>query len=366
MNLLRAGFIEEFHRLPELGAPDDGVVHEEKLLALDELRDGDLLHLGHLVPHVLALGHEGPGPGGGVFYEGPGEGLAAAVGEADGVGDAGVRDPRHVVHLRELAPLDLVPGHDLAVAVAHDLHIHPLVAGIGIAVVGPEKGADAHVLPRGGEGLPAFGGNFHNLLGAQLVGVLIAQLVVGEGLEGDAAALPALPDEHRQAAQAVPGGVDALGCEDEDGHGALDLLLGVTDAGDQVVLLVDEGGHQLRGVDLAGAHGHELVAVVGEVAVHQGLGVLDDAHGGDGVQPQVGAHQQGLGVRVADTADAGAAPEPGQILLELGAEGGVLNVVDLPVKAGSVPVIDGHAAPAGAQVGVVVRAEEHVQHHVPF
>mgnify|MGYP007025223080 CR=1 FL=1 len=39
----------------------------------------DLLHLGHLVPHILALGHEGPGPGGGVLHEGPGKGLAAAA-----------------------------------------------------------------------------------------------------------------------------------------------------------------------------------------------------------------------------------------------------------------------------------------------
>ncbi len=190
--------------------------------------------------------------------------------------------------------------------------------------------------------------------------------MIGEGLEGDAAALLVLADEHRQAAQAVPGGVDALGCEDEDGHGALDLLLGVTDAGDQVVLLVDEGGHQLRGVDLAGAHGHELVAVVGKVALHQLLGVLDDAHGGDGVQPQVGAHQQGLGIRVADAANARLPMEGGQVLFELCTEGSVLNIVNLPVKACSFFVVDGHAAPAGAQMGVIVRAEEHIQHHVPF
>ena len=43
-------------------------------------------------------------------------------------------------------------------------------------------------------------------------------------------------------------------------HGAVDQLLRVADAGDEVALLIDEGGGQLGGVDLPGAHGHELVA----------------------------------------------------------------------------------------------------------
>ena len=63
MDLLRAGLIEEFHGLPQLGAPDDGVVHKEELFALDELRHRDLLHLGHLLADILIGGHEGAGPG---------------------------------------------------------------------------------------------------------------------------------------------------------------------------------------------------------------------------------------------------------------------------------------------------------------
>ena len=61
VDLLSAGLVEEFHGLPELGAPDDGVVHKEQLLALNELGHGNLLHLGHLVAGLLAGGHEGAG-----------------------------------------------------------------------------------------------------------------------------------------------------------------------------------------------------------------------------------------------------------------------------------------------------------------
>ncbi len=281
------------------------------------------------------------------------------------MGNAGVRDPRHIVDFRQLAPLNLVPGHDLAIAVAHDFHVHPLVTRVGVTIVSPEERADAHVFPGGRERFPALRGDAHDLLGTQLIGVLVAQFMIGEGLKGDAAALGILADQHRQTAQAVPGGQNSVGCENQNGHGTFNLLLGITDTGNQVVLLVNQGGHQLRGVDLAGAHGHELVAVVGKVPLYQLFGVLNDAHGRDGVQPQMGAHQQGLGIRIADAADARPPVERGKILLELGAEGGVFNVVDLPVET-LLPIVDGHAAPASAQVGVVVRAEEHIQHHVPL
>ena len=141
----------------------------------------------------------------------------------------------------QLAPGHLVPGHDLPVAVAHDLYIDPLVVGVGIAVVGPQEGADLHLLAGGREGLDAVGSDADDFPGAQLIGVGIAQLVVGKGLEGDTAAAVVLPHQDRQTAEPVPGGDDlTLLCKEQQGEGAIDLLLGVQDAGDQVILLVDE------------------------------------------------------------------------------------------------------------------------------
>ena len=105
------------------------------------------------------------------------------------------------------------------------------------------------------------------------------------------------------------------------------------------------------------------MAVVGKIPLDQLLGVVDDAHRGDGVQSQVGPYQQGLGVSVADAADAAAPVEIGQILLKLGAEGGVLNGVDLPLEP-IFGVMDDHAAPPGAQVGVIVHSKEDIQGHI--
>ena len=113
----------------------------------------------------------------------------------------------------------------------------------------------------------------------------------------------------------------------------------------QSFLLTDERCHQLRLVYLAIAHGHELMAVIGEAGVYQSLGIVDDSHKGNGVQAKVGPDQQGLGVCVADAANAAATLEGGHILLKFGAEGGVFNVVNLPLKP-PVLVIDHHTAPA--------------------
>ena len=45
-----------------------------------------------------------------------------------------------------------------------------------------------------------------------------------------------------------------------------------------------EGGGQFSGVDLARTHGHKLVAMIGEVPLHQFLRVVDDTYGGKGYE----------------------------------------------------------------------------------
>ena len=193
---------------------------------------------------------------------------------------------------------------------------------------------------------------------------VVAELLIGEGLKGDTVAVPVRADEHREPAEAVTRGDDAaVGAHEQDGHGPVDVALGVQDAVGKGLALVDEGGDKLRHVDFAGAHGHELVAVVGKIGPHQLLGIVDLADGGDGVNPEVGAHQQRLGIGVADAADAARALEVRQILFKAGAEGGVCDGVDLPVKA-VFPAPDRHPGVAGAEMAVVVGAEEDIQDHV--
>ena len=139
----------------------------------------------------------------------------------------------------------------------------------------------------------------------------------------------------------------------------------MTDPGDQILLLVNEGGHQLGGIYLTGTHSHKLLALKVKIFLHQFLGIVDDPHSGNGIKPQMGADQQRLRIGVADTADTGASPEAGQVLFKLGPKGCILDVVDLPLKA-PVPVIEDQSPPAGTQVGMVIHAEKYVKYAVPF
>jgi hypothetical protein len=61
--------------------------------------------------------------------------------------------------------------------------------------------------------------------------------------------------------------------------------------------------------------------------------VVDLAHGDDAEGAHVGADDQGLGVGVADHADAETAVEAVQLRFELGAEIAVFDIVDGPLDA---------------------------------
>ena len=73
----------------------------------------------------------------------------------------------------------------------------------------------------------------------------------------------------------------------------------------------------------------------------------------------VGAHNEGLRLIVGNTSDAEIAVHLLDIIRKLGAERAVLNVVDGTVEA--VLSVNSHAAAAGAEVGVIIRAEEEIK-----
>ena len=286
------------------------------------------------------------------------------IGIAHGVRHAGIRHAGDEVHVGHAAALGLVARHDRAVAIAHQLDVHALVVGVRIAVIGPQKGADLHLLARRRERFKAARVQADDLAGSKLVGVLIVELVVGEGFKRDAVAVLALPDQHREASHAVSccNELPLLG-QKQDRHGAVDSLLRVENAGDKVILLIDERGGQLRDIHAAAAQRQKLLALVGEVVVHQLVGVVDDADRHDGVQAQMGAHEQRLRVAVADAAEPRVAAEVREVPLKLRPKGRIFNVVYLALEA-LLLVKEHHSAAARAEVRMIVRAEEDIQRDI--
>ena len=76
-------------------------------------------------------------------------------------------------------------------------------------------------------------------------------------------------------------------------------------------------------------------------------------------------HKQRLRVCVTYAADAAASVELVKILFKLGAEGGVVDIVDLALEA-DFGVIDRHTAALGAKVRVIIHAEENINDAIPF
>ena len=121
------------------------------------------------------------------------------------MGNAGIGHAGHKVHLGARAARRLVAGHDGAIAVAHHFHVHTLVIGVRVPVVHPHERAHLHLVACRREHLNGIGRKPHDLRRAQLVLIVITQLVIGEALEGDAVAVIVGAHEHRQAAHKVAG-----------------------------------------------------------------------------------------------------------------------------------------------------------------
>ena len=108
-----------------------------------------------------------------------------------------------------------------------------------------------------------------------------------------------------------------------------------------------------------------MSAAEAQILFNQFLGIVDHTGHADGIGAQIGPDQQGLGIRVGNTADGGRAPHFLENMLKLGPERRIADIVNLPLQA-DLLVPRGHTGPAGTQMAVVVHAEKHIQHTVLF
>ena len=98
--------------------------------------------------------------------------------------------------------------------------------------------------------------------------------------------------------------------------------------------------------------------------LHQFFGIANLCHGYNCKAAQVAVHEKGLGIGVGNDAQADMAREPADVVLELGPERGVLDVVDRPLEA--LRAAQRHATAVRTQMRMVIRTEEQVAHAVLF
>ena len=97
---------------------------------------------------------------------------------------------------------------------------------------------------------------------------------------------------------------------------------------------------------------------------YQLVNIVDLADGRDCIRTVMGAHDQRLGFKIRDATDAQIALHVMDVVIELGTEGRILNIMNGPVK--TVFPIHRQTGPAGSQVGMVVRAEKQIKYAILF
>jgi hypothetical protein len=97
---------------------------------------------------------------------------------------------------------------------------------------------------------------------------------------------------------------------------------------------------------------------------YQLVNIIDFADSGNGISPMVRSHNQGLGLKIRDATDAQVTLHVMDIIVKLGTEGRVLNVVNGTVE--TVLPVHCQTGPAGSQMGMIVRAEKQIKYAIFF
>jgi hypothetical protein len=134
--------------------------------------------------------------------------------------------------------------------------------------------------------------------------------------------------------------------KNQNADGAVNDLLSKADTLDEILLLIDDGGNQLGGIDLPSGHLEE-VSISADVIFHDLIDVIDLSDGGDGEGTMLGTDKNGLSLIIGDAADAQISVHGCGLLCEFGSERSIFDVVDGFVEA-IILAVNSQTCPAGA------------------
>lgn len=357
---LGAAVIEELRRFTELCAAHDGVVDEKKLLAVDEIVDRDELHFRDQIALVLMRGHKGTGPSGGIFDERSCVFQVGFVCVTDRVCEAGVGNARNDIGINEIL---VTFCKTLTAAITHLFDTRALVRGGRIAVIYPKERTDLHVGVFGRiKCMHAFFVHNDDLAGGECSVIRVSEVEISEAFKACAVTVFLFAEVDRCSALFIADGVDALGGEDQHAHRAVDDLLRIADAVDEVFFLVDDRGNKLRLVDDAVLHFKKVRVVFKDFACDF-FGVIDLADRCDAEGAVMRTDQNGLRFVVGDTADAVLSLHFRGFLLEFGSERCVFDVVDGFIKSVFFAV-NRHTCTSGAEVRMIVYTVKQIKYTI--
>ncbi len=257
----------------------------------------------------------------------------------------------------------VAPRQGGAASVPRAFDVDAFVARCRIPVIDPKEGADLENVSGFAAAFDALGRHEDDLSRPQVLPGVETQVGKGAGLHRHDDALVVPADDDRGPSPPVPRRVDAFFRKEKDRARADDGILGDADPLFEALSLVDERGHELGRIELPAAHLGEVQAPAPEGLAGELGSVLDGPDRRDREISEVRPDEKRLVVGIADDADPRMGMHAPDIVVELRAELGVLDVMDDPAQA--VVPKDGQAAPLRPQVRMVVRPVIEIGNGVP-
>ena len=252
-----------------------------------------------------------------------------------------------------------------ATLITHFFNTDSFVRGRRISIIYPQEGTDFHVFSRLYQRPHTFRCHHCNLSRSQFAYRLVPQVQISKTFKGDTICSFLFAHGHRSTSHLISGRIDSLRCHDQKCHGAFNDLLGILNALYQVILLIHNGCHQLRGVDVSAAHLQEMGMSFCEQILYNSIGIIDLTNRGDGISSVMGTHHQRLGFKIRDTSDTKIAPHFIDILVKFGTKRCILDVVNGPVIT-FLFAVNCHSGASGSQMGMIVCSEKQIKYTVFF
>ena len=204
-----------------------------------------------------------------------------------------------------------------------------------------------------------------NFAGPQLSVGHISQIQTGKAFKGDTERPFFFPNGNGGSAITVSGRINSFGGHNQYGHRTFNDFLRILNALHQVVLLIQNRRHQLRGIDISAAHLKEMRVPFGEQFLCQKVRIINSAHSGNGIGSMVRTHHQRLGFIIRYTANPDTSPHFNHFFVKFCAKRRILNIMNRPVKS-AFPVVNHHSSPPGAQMRMIICSEKYIKHAVLF
>ena len=246
--------------------------------------------------------------------------------------------------------------HAGSAVISHLLYTHTLVWACRVTIVYPQESTYLHVLARLHKRHTVGRCEYDNLTRAKFFIVMIAKVFVGKVLKWRTECTILLAYDHRSSSMHISGCIYSILVHEQEWQRTVYLLQRISYSVYQIILLVDEGCHQLCAVDIPSAHLKEMWMPLIKYLLGYLVNVVDLADSCQGICSVMWTYYEWLWLIIGYTSYSQIALHVLHIFVELCSEWSILDIVYGSVK--SLISIHCHASASCSKMWMIVYSKE--------